>query len=252
MMEMPVNAIKLIFTEPVLKARSVSFEISNIPLASVEEMLDLANGALRFLDLAVLPSVAVNEAELGNWESLERCLSKCNVIKTTLQAAKELTNDPCASSSEIALHLREKFQVAYVAITDGVNGAVVAFKLPGGKHFASHIPLPSNFALTDAFGAEDAFYGGLIAGFCHWGLPEDIESATRIGKLAGATRAACCETLGGFPSDESYYRVQKFLPMGFPSGCNRIHPHPCKPLSIDQLIVGPIASLSRDIDALLV
>jgi len=52
-------------------------------------------------------------------ETLERCISKSTVVKATLTAAKELTNDPNASTDEIAIQLREKFQVPFVAITDG-------------------------------------------------------------------------------------------------------------------------------------
>ncbi|OQR90957.1 fructokinase [Achlya hypogyna] len=250
MMDLPTNAMKLFFAEPIQKAKAVSLEVNQVPLASVEEMLDIAleAGSLRFLDVALLPSVAVHEADLGDWETLERCIAKSTVVKATLAAAKELTNDPSASADEIAIRLREKFQVPYVAITDGPHGAVIAYKLGGGKSFSASIPLPANLSLTDASGAEDAFFGGLIAGFHHWGVPDDSDSAVRIGKLAGATRAACCETLGALPTDESFYRVQKFMPLAF---------HPvAKRLSVDQetvlrAIEGPNASLTRDIDALL-
>ncbi|OQS06795.1 fructokinase [Thraustotheca clavata] len=250
MMDLPNNAMKLFFSEPIQKAKSISLDINQVPLASIEEMLDVALGAgsLRFLDITLLPSVAVHEAELGDWDTLERCISKSTVVKASLAAAKELTNDPSAPIDEIAIRMREKFQIPYVAITDGANGAVIAYKLAGGKSFSAKIPLPSNISFADDSGAEDAFFGGLIAGFHHWGIPEDVDSALRIGSLAGATRAACCETIGSLPTDESFFRVQKFIPLAF---------HPvAKRLSVDQetvlrAIEGPNASLTRDIDALL-
>ena len=55
-------------------------------------MLNLArdSGTLSFLDVDVPPSVAVGDADLGNLNELYECVSSCDVMKPTLEAAGEL------------------------------------------------------------------------------------------------------------------------------------------------------------------
>jgi len=53
--------------------------------------------------------------------------------------------------------------------------------------------------VIDATGAGDAFFGGMVAGLHHWGLPKDRKSLKLLGQLASASGAACVSVLGALP-----------------------------------------------------
>ncbi|KAF0683879.1 Aste57867_24105 [Aphanomyces stellatus] len=254
MLELPQRAVELFFAEPLQHAKCVSAEIRHVPLASVEETLTLSPHAIRFLDLAMLPSAAVHDAGLGDFDTLERCIAKSTVVKTSVAAARELTNDPAASPQELAVRLREKFRVPFVALVDDVAGVILAFQLAGGKCHATTVAWPAAHGpIVDMAGADDAFFSGLIAGVHRWGLPEDVDSAVRIATLAASTRAACCDMEGALPSDDSFLHVQKYMT----SSSSLAVPTPkTRAVSVDTMpflksVDGPNSSLTRDVDALL-
>ena len=51
-------------------------------------------------------------------------------------------------------------------------------------------------------GAGDAFFGGMIASVHSWGLPGDARALTRLGNVASACGAACCEVVGALPAGD--------------------------------------------------
>ncbi|CAK4067970.1 unnamed protein product [Aphanomyces euteiches] len=250
MLELPQRAVEMFFSEPIQHAKCISTEIRHLPLASVEETLDLAAHAIRFLDLATLPSIAVNDADLGDWETLERCISKSTVVKASLKSARELINDPAATSPEdIASRLSAKFHVPFVVLTDNVHGAVLSLFLDGGNAMVSTSSWPATSSVVDTAGADDAFFSGLITGVHRWGVPRDIDAAARIVTLAGATRAACLETPGTLPADSSLNLVLKFAPFDVPAKSRTMSSLDTIPFL--RAVDGPNSSLSKDIDALL-
>ncbi|RHY26946.1 hypothetical protein DYB32_007154 [Aphanomyces invadans] len=215
MLELPQHAVKMFFAEPLQHAKCVSTEIRHLPLNSVEETLDLAVHSIRFLDLALLPSIAVHDAGLGDWKTLERCIAKSTVVKASVDAARELTNDPAASPEDIARRLHEKYNVPFVALTDN---------------------------------APDSVDKPFIAVCTFQGLPDNHESAVRLATLAGAIRRTCVENLGALPSEETALRLQQMLPF---STAIKARTQSVDSMPFVKAIDGPNSSLTRDIEALL-
>ncbi|RHY54695.1 hypothetical protein DYB34_012154, partial [Aphanomyces astaci] len=259
MLELPQHAMKLFFAEPLQHAKCVSTEIRHVPLASVEETLDLASHSVRFLDLATLPSVAVHDAGLGDWETLERCLAKATVVRASVAAARELVDDSASrTDQDIAHRLRDKFGIPFVALTNDVNGVVLAFASGGGNDGActAVVAWPSSSG-ADLQGADDAFFSGLIAGVHLWGVPDDHSSAVRLATLAGLIRGACVDTVGAWPSPETADRLQRLLVL--PTASPPVPVVKTRAQSVEAMMMpfakaieGPNSSLTRDIDALLV
>ena len=52
---------------------------------------------------------------------------------------------------------------------------------------------------VDSTGAGDAFFGGIIAGIYHFGIPQKVADLLRIGNITKCTGAASIEVLGGLP-----------------------------------------------------
>ncbi|ETV96616.1 hypothetical protein, variant [Aphanomyces invadans] len=248
MLELPQHAVKMFFAEPLQHAKCVSTEIRHLPLNSVEEALDLAVHSIRFLDLALLPSIAVHDAGLGDWKTLERCIAKSTVVKASVDAARELTNDPAASPEDIARRLHEKYNVPFVALTDNAREVVMAFALAGGMCYTCTVAWPASSTPIDVQGADDAFFSGVIAGVHRWGLPDNHESAVRLATLAGAIRRTCVENLGALPSEETAVRLQQMLPF---STAIKARTQSVDSMPFVKAIDGPNSSLTRDIEALL-
>ncbi|RQM23045.1 hypothetical protein B5M09_008046 [Aphanomyces astaci] len=258
MLELPQHAMKLFFAEPLQHAKCVSTEIRHVPLASVEETLDLASHSVRFLDLATPPSVAVHDAGLGDWETLERCLAKATVVRASVAAARELVDDSASrTDQDIAHRLRDKFGIPFVALTNDVNGVVLAFASGGGNDGActAVVAWPSSSG-ADLQGADDAFFSGLIAGVHRWGMPDDHSSAVRLATLAGLIRGACVDTVGAWPSPETADRLQRLLVL--PTASPPVPVVKTRAQSVEAMMMpfakaieGPNSSLTRDIDALL-
>ena len=116
-----------------------STEISQVPLQGVLEMLALSRryGIPSMIDVDVPPSVAVNDANLGDIDELFECIERSTMIKPTLEAAVELlglnlTEHQIESMDREELHdvakqLKARFvDSALIAITNGKKGAVMA------------------------------------------------------------------------------------------------------------------------------
>ncbi len=167
-------------------ARFVTSEVSQLPLATVQRVLERARaaGATTVLDLDV-PLVDTVPA-LGTLEELHAVLSLVDVLKPS-QAAVGPHLVPGQTAEAIATQLAERHGCQLVAVTDGEAGAV----LWDGRQ--TH-RLPAHpIGVVDTTGAGDAFLGGLVAGLS-MGL-DAVESA----RLGNACAGTCCERMGAFP-----------------------------------------------------
>jgi len=174
-------------------------------LPGVLRLLAVAKEArqLTMLDVDVPPSVAVKEAALGSIEQVKQAVLSCDVVKPTLEAAKELIElldprgpkwDENVSLSSLAARLLTILGCKMVALTHGKRGAGIAC-----KDAALDLPIFDVPKVVDATGAGDAFFGGMVAGLHHWGLPKDRKSLNLLGQLASASGAACVSVLGALP-----------------------------------------------------
>ena len=175
-------------------AAVVTTEVSQLPLATVKRVLELARaaGARTVVDLDV--SLADAVPVLGSEEELLAVLRLADVIKPSLSALDGLV--PGGTARKRARALAERTGAKLVALTLGNAGSLLldendAFAVPAAQ-----------VRVVDTTGAGDAFLGGLLAGL-HAGL--DLESA---GKLGNACGGACCEQIGAFPNDPEATRAR--------------------------------------------
>jgi arabinose-5-phosphate isomerase len=171
----------------IARARWLTTEVSQLPLATVLRVLELGRGygARTVLDVDVPLADAV--PALGTQAQLHAALGLADVIKPSRAALAGLIDgdDP----AQLARAVAQKFGARVVALTAGEAGSVV-----WADEQLVRAPAARVRAL-DTTGAGDAFLGGLLAGMVR-GL--DWEAAARLGNACGA---ACCERLGAFPED---------------------------------------------------
>ena len=175
-------------------AAVVTSEISQLPLATVRRVLELARaaGARTIVDLDV--SLADAVPALGSKEELFAVLRLADVIKPSLAALDGLVAPGAARAR--ALELATLSGAKLIALTLGPAGALL---LAEGESIA--VPA-AQVRVVDTTGAGDAFLGGLLAGL-HAGL--DLESAARLGNACGG---ACCEQIGAFPDQPERARAR--------------------------------------------
>jgi sugar/nucleoside kinase (ribokinase family)/D-arabinose 5-phosphate isomerase GutQ len=203
------------------RAAIVSTEVSQVPLSAVETILKLANsfGRISVLDVDVPPSVSRDAAGLGSHDELLACVRAAQVLKPSLEAARELlelwgsdaakANLGKVRAEEIARRLRDTFDCKLVAVTNGAAGAGLAI-----SSAATLVPPLPGVRVVDATGAGDAFMGGLIAALYHKGVPTDLSSLTLAGRVASAAGATCVQSLGALPdpTGSSLASVRRFVP----------------------------------------
>merc|ERR1719336_1038974 len=102
--------------------------------------------------------------------------------------------------------------VPLVVVTDGSRGCGMA--LDAHRVHCLVVPAPRGVRQVDATGAGDAFFGGLVAGLYHRGLPRSAEELRTLGGAASALGATCCEALGALPGSSSAERARALLPDG--------------------------------------
>jgi len=168
------------------RARMVSTEISQLPLATVMAILRFARAhALpTVLDVDVPPSDAC--PALGSKADLQRVLRLATIVKPAKAAAHELVSE--SDPLKAAVAIRRRYGNQAVLITDGANGCAIA-----AAGVAEQIPA-YRVKQIDSTGAGDAFLGGVLAGL-RWGLPWNA-----IGRLANAAGAVSVTRLGAFPA----------------------------------------------------
>ncbi len=176
--------------ERIANAARVTTEVSQLPLAAVLEVLEMARaaGVPTLLDLDVPPSDAV--PGLGDAKTLEAVLRTADIVKPAKAAGAELAPEAAGDALALAEALRSRFGCQAVWVTDGARGCAVA-----ADGVALRVPACAPKEVVDSTGAGDAFLGGLLLAL-DAGL--GFEDA---GKLANACGAACVEKLGAFPDD---------------------------------------------------
>jgi arabinose-5-phosphate isomerase len=111
----------------VARARRVTTEVSQLPLAAARAALELARaaGAATAVDLDVSPSDALS-AGLGDEAALDAVLRGADLLKPAKSACRELV--PGAGSDPLALAraLRVRFGNRAVVVTDGEAGCAIA------------------------------------------------------------------------------------------------------------------------------
>jgi arabinose-5-phosphate isomerase len=178
------------------RARRVSTEVSQLPLAAVAEVLDLAReaGVPTVLDLDLPPSEAV--PALGTRDALDAVLRAADLLKPSKAAAAELFPEAAGDALALARAARAAFGSSAVVVTDGEAGCAVA-----ADGFEARVAAP-RVKVVDTTGAGDAFLGGLLVALDR-GLAWPAAAA-----LANACGAACCEKLGAFPDDPAAARAR--------------------------------------------
>lgn len=190
------------FGRAISSARIATTEISQVPLSGVIKLLDIAktSSVLSMLDVDVPPSIATTEAGLGSMDQVKAAVSRANVLKPSLEAATELLaafGSPLRggeSLDEVATRLLKTFGSQLVAVTDGGRGCGFATTWGAGS-----FPVIPIARVVDATGAGDAFFGGMVAGLYHFGLPKDTHSLQTLATLASAAGSANCMKLGALP-----------------------------------------------------
>jgi arabinose-5-phosphate isomerase len=179
------------------RARRLSTEVSQLPLAAVRAALELAHaaGAATVVDLDVPPSDAL-AAGLGDEAALDFVLRGADLLKPSKSACRELVSGGSGDSLALARALRARFGNRAVVVTDGEAGCAIA-----ADGFEGFVPARAVKAV-DTTGAGDAFLGGLLVALSA-GL--GWEPAAR---LANACGAACVEQIGAFPEDAARARAR--------------------------------------------
>jgi sugar/nucleoside kinase (ribokinase family)/D-arabinose 5-phosphate isomerase GutQ len=178
------------------RARRLTTEVSQLPLAAARTALELARaaGASTVVDLDVPPGDAIASG-LGDEAALDAVLRGADLLKPAKLACRELvpgTHDPL----ELARALRARYGNRAVVVTDGEAGCAIA-----ADEFEGFVP-GRPVKAVDATGAGDAFLGGLLTA-----LASELgwETAARLGNACGA---ACVEQLGAFPDDVARVRAR--------------------------------------------
>ena len=177
-----------------------STEISQVPLNGVIAMLDYCNSndIVTIMDVDVPPSIAINEARLGSIDEVYQSVTKARIIKPTLEAAIELIDsdryDINSNIIDIGSELMNKFGNEMIAITNGKQGSMFM-----NKNDAVIIDAIKGIKQIDSTGAGDAFFGGIIAGIYHYGIPTNKNDMITIGNIASVCGAANVEILGALP-----------------------------------------------------
>lgn len=219
------------FRDAVPGAALVTAEVCQVPLSAVLRLLEVsgAAGVPSCLDVDVPPSIAAGEAGLGTVQELLRAASGCTVLKPTMESAGELLAawrtggrctdpraagiDPALPAERVAGELQRAFGSRLVAVTDGARGCGLALGRPDAAPLELLVAAPRDIEQRDATGAGDAFFGGLVAGLYHSGLPETAAELEVLGQTACALGASCCEVLGALPTEVSPQRVHGLLPV---------------------------------------
>jgi arabinose-5-phosphate isomerase len=192
--ELGADEIRARHADFIRRARRLTTEVSQLPLASALAALEVARaaGIPTLVDLDVPPSDAV--PGLGDAPTLEAVLRAADVVKPSKAAARELVSG--AGALALARALRARFGNAAVVVTDGAAGCAIA-----AEGFEGEVPA-YRAKVLDTTGAGDAFLGGLLValqGGLGW------RDAAR---LANACGGACVERLGAFPEDPAGARAR--------------------------------------------
>src|SRR5262245_14358936 len=111
----------------VRRAKRVTTEVSQLPLAAAIAALDLARaaGAATVVDLDVPPSDAL-AAGLGEEAALEAVLRRADLLKPAKTACRELVPRAGSDPLELARALRARYGNRAVVVTDGEAGCAIA------------------------------------------------------------------------------------------------------------------------------
>ncbi|MEE9280023.1 MAG: PfkB family carbohydrate kinase [Myxococcota bacterium] len=203
--ELRPEEIDQVHRRAIESARVVTTEVSQLPLAAVRRVLEIAreSGARTVLDLDVPFADAV--PGLGSAADLHAALAAADILKPSLSALEGLVEG--GSPLELARALAQRFGAQAVAITLGESGSLVWADDKGLEVPAAKVDV------VDTTGAGDAFLGGFLAGL-RAGLGWD--GAARLGNACGG---ACCEQIGAFPDSPEAARsrvLELFASLGGP------------------------------------
>jgi sugar/nucleoside kinase (ribokinase family)/D-arabinose 5-phosphate isomerase GutQ len=182
------------------RARTLSTEVSQLPLDAVLAALAVARaaGARTVVDLDVPASDAT--ATLGDEAALTAVLEAADLLKPAKIAGREFFPELADDALALARAIRGRFGNQAVVVTDGEVGCAIS-----SDEWEGVVPAYVANAV-DTTGAGDAFLGGLLVARHHELGWEDC------GRFANACGAACVEQLGAFPEDplKARARVQDF------------------------------------------
>ncbi len=182
------------------RARTLSTEVSQLPLAAALEALRIAREAGRstVVDFDVPAADALET--LGDEASLKAVLEAADVLKPAKIAGRALFPEHEGDPLALARAIRARFGNEAVVVTDGAAGCAISSDAWEGL-----VPAPAA-KCVDATGAGDAFLGGLLVARARGLSWEDT------GRFANACGAACVEQMGAFPEDAlaACARVESF------------------------------------------
>jgi arabinose-5-phosphate isomerase len=176
------------------RARRLTTEVSQLPLAAALAALEVARaaGIPTVVDLDVPPSDAL--PGLGDECALDAVLRGADLLKPSKAAARELAIG--ADALALARALRARFGNAAVVVTDGEAGCAIVTEGFEGEVRARPVKA------LDTTGAGDAFLGGLLVAL------EAGLGWSDAARLANACGGACVERVGAFPEDAAAARAR--------------------------------------------
>ncbi len=173
----------------IARARTLSTEVSQLPLEATLEALTIAREAGRqtVVDFDVPAADAI--ATLGDEASLIAVLEAADILKPAKIAGRALFPEHADDPLALARAIRSRFGNDAVVVTDGDGGCAIS-----AADWEGQVPAASA-KCVDSTGAGDAFLGGLLVARAS-GL--DWQDT---GRFANACGAACVEQMGAFPED---------------------------------------------------
>jgi sugar/nucleoside kinase (ribokinase family)/D-arabinose 5-phosphate isomerase GutQ len=194
--------VRKVHSEFIQRARTLTTEVSQLPLEASLEALRIARdaGIQTVVDFDVSFSDALQS--LGDEAELTAVLEAADILKPAKLAARDLFPELAEDPLALARAIRERFGNAAVVVTDGAAGCAIA-----SADYQGFVP-GCRAKAVDSTGAGDAFLGGLLVAR-HHGL-----GWQESGRFANACGAACVEQMGAFPeaADSARERVLGFYP----------------------------------------
>lgn len=152
---------------------------SAVSTKTIEAILQAAPQAVRLLDVNL-------RQEFYDQATIERSFRLATAVK--LNAAELATATQLLGLEPTAESLVERFQLDWLAVTNGSAGTLV---VADGASFKAEVPSYDPNPSADSVGAGDACAAGLLFGvLCGWDWPRSVALANRLGAYVASQPGA--------------------------------------------------------------
>jgi fructokinase len=163
---------------------------SEVSRRAIQRFVAAAPQAVRLLDVNL-------RGDFFSADVLEESLALGSAVKLNEEEAVTVTDlvgvrlSPDADLEQRAQRLREAYDLDWVAVTRGPDGAVI-FNAAGRSEALDEVRLPEDAAADrDTVGAGDASCAALLVGaLLGWAPPRTLQLANRIGAFVASRRGA--------------------------------------------------------------